>query len=65
MRRDKGITQYFGAHLAELLADKILEGYRNFPKRDDVNAIKRKCQNAGYTQRFEIHADELATPEMS
>jgi 3-methyladenine DNA glycosylase AlkC len=59
MGRDKGITQYFGANLAELLADKILEVYRDFPKRDYVNAIKRKCQNAGYTQRIEIHADEL------
>ena len=59
MEKDKGITQYFGANLAELLADKIIKVYKDFPKTDYVKAIKRKSKNLGYTKRIELHADEL------
>lgn len=59
MEKDNGITQYFGANLAELLADKIIKVYKDFPKTDYVKAIKRKSKNLGYTKRIELHADEL------
>ena len=59
MEKNRGITQFFGANLAELLADRIIKVYKDFPKSDYVNAIKRKSENIGYTQRIELHADEL------
>ncbi|MBN8657556.1 MAG: DNA alkylation repair protein [Anaerolineae bacterium] len=59
MAKSKGITQHFGANLAELLADKILNVYKEFPKTDYVNTIKKSIRNRGYTQRIELHADEL------
>lgn len=59
MANNKGITQHFGANLAELLADKILNVYKDFPKTDYVNTIKKSIDNSGYTQRIELHADGL------
>ena len=59
MVTNKGITQHFGTNLAELLADKILDVYKDFPKMDYVNTIKKSIRNRGYTQRIELHADEL------
>ena len=57
MGNDKGITQYFGANLAELLSDKILSVYESFKKDDYVTAIGENITNLGYTQRIEMHAD--------
>ena len=34
MKKEKGITQYFGANLAELLSDKITEVYKDFNKKE-------------------------------
>ncbi|MFN6945716.1 MAG: DNA alkylation repair protein [Cytophagaceae bacterium] len=59
MEKDNSITKYFGANLAELLSDKILDVYKEFPKQEYVNAIKRGCDNLSYTKRIELHADEL------
>ena len=59
MGNDKGITQYFGANLAELLSDKILSVYESFKKDDYVTAIGENITNLGYTQRIEMHADQL------
>ena len=59
MEKDKGITQYFGANLAELLSDKIGEVHKDFNKSDYVEAIRKNCNNLGYTQRIELHADQL------
>lgn len=59
MENDKGITQYFGANLAELLSDKITEVYTEFSKKEYVNAISKNCDNLGYTQRITLHADQL------
>lgn len=59
MANNKGITQHFGVNLAELLADKILNVYKDFPKTDYINTIKKSVDNNGYTQRIELHADAL------
>ena len=59
MGNDKGITQYFGASLAELLSNKICKAYKNFNKKAYVDAIIKNCDNLGYTQRIELHADQL------
>ena len=59
MGNDKGITQYIGTNLAELLADKILFVYQDFNKMDYVTAIGKNCNSLGYTQRIELHADQL------
>ncbi len=59
MADEKGITQYFGANLAELLSNKILEIYPDFNPHDYVRAIRLSCEPLGYTQRIELHADQL------
>ncbi len=59
MGNDKGITQYFGANLAELLSNKILLVYQDFNKQDYITAISENCNTLGYTQRIELHADQL------
>jgi len=59
MENEKGITQYFGANLAELLSDKIIEVYKDFHKQEYMAAIESNCVNLGYTQRIELHADQL------
>jgi len=61
MGNDKGITQYFGTNLAELLSNKILEVYKDFNKKDYIINISENCHNLGYTQRIELHADQLHT----
>jgi hypothetical protein len=59
MENSKGITQYFGTNLAELLSCKILEVYKDFNKNDYITSISEKSDNLGYTQRIELHADHL------
>jgi len=59
MINETGITRHFGVNLAEILSDKILLVYKEFPKNDYVSSIKSKCSNLGYTQRIELHADNL------
>lgn len=59
MTGDKGITQYFGESLAELLSDKIIAVYKDFNKVNYMNAIRENCVNLGYTKRIELHADQL------
>lgn len=59
MENNQTITQRFGSNLARLLANKILVTYRDFPKLDYINSIAKKCKTLTYTQRVELHADEL------
>jgi len=59
MENEKGITQYFGANLAELLSDKIIEVYKDFNEQQYIATIKNKCGNLGYTQRIKLHAEQL------
>jgi 3-methyladenine DNA glycosylase AlkC len=59
MENEKGITQYFGTNLSVLLSDKIIEVYKDFHKKEYMAAIKSNCSNLGYTQRIELHADQL------
>ncbi len=59
MKNEKGITQYFGANLAELLSDKINEVYKDFNKKDYIKAIRTNCGTLTYTQRIELHAEKL------
>lgn len=60
MENEKGITQYFGVNLAELLSDKIIEVYKEFNFNQYIATIKSNCDNLGYTQRIELHADQLS-----
>ncbi len=59
MRRNKNLTQLFGSNLANLLANKILITYKDFPIKDYVNAISKNSRNLTYSQRVELHADKL------
>ena len=61
MENDNGITKYFSANLAELLSDKILEVYKDFNKNDYLASIDENCNSLGYTQRIELHAENLHT----
>ena len=59
MEKSTGITQHFGENLANILSDKILTVYPGFNKQAYVKNIAQHCQNFGYTQRVELHADQL------
>lgn len=59
MENEKGITKYFGANLAELISDKIIEVYKDFKKVEYIAIIEGNCLNLSYTQRVELHADQL------
>lgn len=59
MENNKGITQYFGTNLAEILSSKILEVYHDFNKNDYITSIRKNCNNLGYSRRIELHADQL------
>ena len=59
MNSDKGITQHFGVNLAELLSEKILNSFSGFDYKSYKESISQKVQNLGYTQRIELHANEL------
>jgi 3-methyladenine DNA glycosylase AlkC len=59
MENDRSIAQHFGENLAELLADKIVEVHHDFPKKEYIDAIRRKCDGLALSKRIELHADEL------
>jgi 3-methyladenine DNA glycosylase AlkC len=59
MSEDKGITQHFGANLAELLSEKIIKSFPKFDGMSYINAIRDKVIGLSYTQRIELHATEL------
>lgn len=59
MNNEKGITQYFGANLAEILSDKIKLVYQDFDDKAYIDAVTRKFSKLSYTQRIELHAQEL------
>ena len=58
-KKSGGITQYFGANLAELLSEKILLVDKKFDSRSYISAVKHQQKGKGYTQRIEFHAVEL------
>jgi 3-methyladenine DNA glycosylase AlkC len=59
MNNEKGITQYFGANLSEILSDKIKSVYPDFDEKAYIGAVTRKFSKLGYTKRIELHAQEL------
>ena len=59
MDNEKGLTQHFGANLAELLSGKISEVYKDFNTHDYIAAIKNTGVNLSLTRRIELHADQL------
>jgi 3-methyladenine DNA glycosylase AlkC len=68
MTEGKSITKWFGANLAELLADKIRTVNRKFDKARYIARIKKECNDLGYSKRIELHADvlrELLPPSYS
>ena len=59
MPDEKGITQYFGANLAQILSARIVAVFPDFKKESYISAIQENCSNLGYAARVELHADEL------
>lgn len=59
MAEDKGITQYFGVNLAELLSNKIILVYKDFNEKSYIADIRKNYTNLGYSKRIELHADKL------
>jgi 3-methyladenine DNA glycosylase AlkC len=59
MSDEKGITQYFGRNLAETLAGKIQEINHEFPSRQYITAVEKRYKKLGYTERIQLHAEEL------
>jgi 3-methyladenine DNA glycosylase AlkC len=55
------ITEAFGESLAELLAEKIISVYQDFPVRDFCTSVKQQVVGKRYTERVEIIADNLRT----
>jgi 3-methyladenine DNA glycosylase AlkC len=60
MNNDKGITQYFGVNLAEILSDKIKSVYPNFDNISYIESVRNQFSNLGYTKRIELHSKELS-----
>ena len=54
-------TEYFGANLAKLLADKISLIHKDFDSKGFIENVKANCQNKSLTQRVELIADNLKT----
>ena len=52
-------TDYFGANLAGLLADKICLVYSDFKSKKFIESVKANCQDKSLTQRVELIADNL------
>lgn len=59
MKKDNGITKYFGVNLAELLSGKIIAVYKEFPQLKYIDAIEKEYKNLSYTKRIELHAEKL------
>jgi hypothetical protein len=59
MKKDNSITKHFGENLARLLSDKILKVYNFFPQKTYIKAIRQKSTDLTYSDRIELHADEL------
>jgi len=59
MQTESGITQHVGVNLAKLLSTKIIQVYKEFPEEKFIGAVKDKYENLSFSQRIEMHADEL------
>lgn len=53
------LTDHFGANLAGLLSDKIIEVYPEFHQRKFISEVKNHCGDLTLTQRVELIADQL------
>src|SRR5688572_22294962 len=53
------ISEYFGANLAELLAEKILPVYGSFDSDGFIQQVESSVPSLSYTKRVEIIADAL------
>ncbi len=59
MQIENGITQYAGVNLAKLLSAKILHVHKDFPEDKYIRAVEEKYESLSFSQRIELHADEL------
>ena len=55
------ITEAFGHELAILLSNKIASVFKDFPKKDFCQSVKKSVVGKSYTQRIEVIADSLKT----
>ena len=53
------ITDAFGESLADLLAQKIVEVYKDFPRKSFCASVQQEVIGKSYTQRVEIIANNL------
>jgi 3-methyladenine DNA glycosylase AlkC len=53
------ITDHFGANLAILLANKIIEIFPEFKARSFISEVEYYCNDLTLTQRVELIADQL------
>jgi 3-methyladenine DNA glycosylase AlkC len=60
MNNDKGITQYFGVNLAEILSEKIKSVYPDFNDASYIEAVRNQFSKLSYTKRIELHSIELS-----
>lgn len=59
MNDEKGITQYFGTNLSEILSSKIKSVYPSFDDQSYIAAVSNQITKMSYTKRIELHAQEL------
>lgn len=59
MKKDYSITKPMGVSLAKILSEKILVVFPEFDNKGYIEAIKKYSPGLTYTQRIELHADQL------
>ena len=59
MENENGITRYAGLNLAIMLSAKILHVHKDFPEDKYIRAVEEKYESLTFSQRIELHADEL------
>ncbi len=59
MTQESGITQWFGENLAILLSEKILAVAESFDAKSYIETIRKSYVPLSYSQRIELHADQL------
>lgn len=53
------LTDFFGANLAMLLAEKIIEVYPEFDAKTFISEVRKYCTDLSLTQRVELIADQF------
>lgn len=58
--QEGGVSKRFATNLAQLLSEKLLTVYPEFPATKYIDTITKGCKHATtYTQRVQLHTDTL------